>query len=58
MPFLSYLGGSKSVSARPSDPNTMANTALDATASSSGKKLSSLNVVGYSLAALYDLDDS
>ena len=35
--FLSYLAGSKSVSARPSDPDTITNTALEAIASSSGK---------------------
>ena len=35
-PFLSYLAGSKSVSPRPSDLDTMTNTAPEATASSSG----------------------
>ena len=38
VPFVSYLAGSKSVSARrrPSDVNTMTNTALEGIASSSG----------------------
>ena len=35
--FLSYLAVSKSVSARPSDPDTMTNTSYEATASTSGK---------------------
>ena len=43
--FLSYLVGSKGVlahpSARPSDPDTITNTALEATASSSGKNVKS-----------------
>ena len=34
----SYLTGSKCVSVRRSDPDTMTNTALEAIASSSGKK--------------------
>ena len=34
---LSYVAGSKSVSVRPSDPDTMTNTALKAIDSSSGK---------------------
>ena len=38
LPSLSHLAGPKSVSARPSDPDTMTNTALEATASSSGNK--------------------
>ena len=38
LPFYSYLAGSKSVSAAPSsDPDTITNTALDDTVSSSGK---------------------
>ena len=37
LPFLSFLAGSKSVSARSSDANMMATTALDI-ASSSGKE--------------------
>ena len=37
LPFWSYLAGSKSVSACPSDPDTMTNTALEAAASSSDK---------------------
>ena len=37
VPFLSYLAGSKSVSTRPSDPDTMTNTALKAFASSNSK---------------------
>ena len=36
LPYLSYLAGSKGVSARPSDPDTMTNTVLEAIASSSG----------------------
>ena len=36
--FLSYSAGSKSVSARPSDLDTMTNTALEATASSSANE--------------------
>ena len=36
--LLSYLAGSKDVSARPFDPDTTTDTALEATASSSGKK--------------------
>ena len=35
--FLSYLAGSKSVSARPSNADTMTNTAPEVTTSSSGK---------------------
>ena len=42
--FLSYLAGSKSVSARPPDPDTITNTALEVTDSSSGKSASKLNV--------------
>ena len=37
LPFLRYLAGSKSVSACPYDPDTITTTALEATASSSGK---------------------
>ena len=37
LPFLSYLADSKSISARPSDPDMMTSTALEAIASSSGK---------------------
>ena len=37
LPRLSYLAGSKSVLARPSDLDTMTNTALEAIASSGGK---------------------
>ena len=37
IPFLSYLVGSKSLSARPSDPDTMTKTAVEAIASCSGK---------------------
>ena len=37
LPFLSYLVGPKNVCARPSDPDTMTNTVLEATASSSGQ---------------------
>ena len=40
--FFGYLAGSKSVSARPSDTDTMTSTALEATGSSSAKK----NIVG------------
>ena len=36
--LLSYFAGPKSVSVRPSDPDTMTNTALEAIASLSGKK--------------------
>ena len=39
---LNYLAGSKSVSARPPDPDTMTNAALEAIASSSGKNDSKL----------------
>ena len=46
LPVSSFLAGSKSVSAhppaRPSDPDTMINTAPEATASSSGKNLPDL----------------
>ena len=37
VPFLSYFAGSKSISARPSDPDSMTITDLESTASSSGK---------------------
>ena len=37
LPFLSYLAGSKSVYAHPSNPDTMTTTAIEAPASSSGK---------------------
>ena len=36
LPFLSHLADCKSVSARPPDPDTMTNTALETIASSSG----------------------
>ena len=39
---LSYLACLKSVSARPTDPDTMTITALEASASSSGKNTSKL----------------
>ena len=38
LPFVNYLAGCKNASARPpSDPDTMTNTVLEATASTSGK---------------------
>ena len=40
LPFLSYLAGSKSVSVRPPDLDTMRNTVLEAIASPSGKTVS------------------
>ena len=49
LPLLSYLGFCKGVSARgsvrPSAPDTMTSTALEATASSSGKKLAHHKVI-------------
>ena len=46
--FLSYLAGSKSVSARPpADPDTMTNTTLEATASSSGNEASNFGCLGF-----------
>ena len=38
LPFLSYLAGSKGVSARPADLDTVTNTALEAIVSLNGKK--------------------
>ena len=38
LPFLDYLAGSKSISARPSDPDTISHTTLEAIASRSDKK--------------------
>ena len=43
LPFLSYLAGSRSVSARPLDTDTMTNTALEATALSDGKNVAENN---------------
>ena len=37
--FFSYLSGSKSVSARPSDQDTIRNTPIEASASSGGKTI-------------------
>ena len=39
LPFFRYLAGSRSTSARSSDPDTMTNTALQAIASSSDKNV-------------------
>ena len=58
---MSYLAGFKSVcayrpSVRPSDPDTMTNTAQEAVASSNGKK--SFVPVAVAAAAEADIDDS
>ena len=44
LPFRGYLAGSKSVSARPSNPDTMTNTALEAIASSIAAKITVFTV--------------
>ena len=62
LPFLSYLAGSKSVSARlpprPSDPDTMTNTALEAVASSSGSEFISkvAGLFGGTLRPIHSID--
>ena len=47
--FSSYLAGSKNVSAHPTDPDTMTNTTLEATTSSSGNKVSTLILEAHSV---------